>query len=134
MLNHGRKNIVFGFCYLVIILILGMFLAFKLKDTAWAKEPFGFPRVVMRAAHAHGNLESVLNILVGLLVDRISVGDGLKKTISILMIIGAVMHSGMLLLTPALPALSNLTAVGAITLVIAIALMAYGAIAGIEKK
>lgn len=133
-MNHGRKNIVFGFCYLVIMLVLGMFLAFKLKDTAWAKEPFAFPRVVMRAAHVHGNLESVLNILVGLLVDRISVGDGLKKTISILMIIGAIMHSGMLLLTPALPAISNLAVVGAITLVIAIVLMAYGAIAGIEKK
>ncbi|MBI5182301.1 MAG: hypothetical protein HZA06_05280 [Nitrospirae bacterium] len=134
MLNHGRKNIVFGFCYLVILLLLGMFLAIKLKDSAWAKEPFAFPRVVMRAAHVHGNLESVLNIFVGLIVDRISVGDGLKKTISILMIIGAIMHSGMLLLTPALPALSNLAVAGAVTLVIAIALMAYGTIAGIEPK
>lgn len=133
-MNHGRKNIVFGFCYLVILLILGMFLSIKLKDPAWAEKPFAFPRVVMRAAHVHGNLESVLNILVGLLVDRIGVGDDLKKTISILMIIGAIMHSGMLLLTPLFPAISNLAVVGAITLVIAIALMAYGAIAGIKKK
>jgi hypothetical protein len=111
-----------------------MFLSIKLKDPAWAEKPFAFPRVAMRAAHVHGNLESVLNILVGLLVDRIGVGDDLMKTISILMIIGAIMHSGMLLLTPLFPAISNLAVVGAITLVIAIALMAYGAIAGIKKK
>lgn len=134
MVQHGRKNIIFGFCYLSITLLLGMFLAFKLRDPAWAEKPFGVPRVIMRAAHVHGNLESVLNILIGFMVDRLVIGDGLKKGISILLIFGAIMHSGMLLLTPLAPPLYNLAVIGALSIVITMGLMAYGAIRGLEKK
>ncbi|MFV1984036.1 MAG: hypothetical protein ACC657_10900 [Thiohalomonadales bacterium] len=49
-------------------------------------------------AHAHGNLESILNIIVGLALCFISVAKWLKYLISALFIIGAIMHSGMLYL------------------------------------
>ncbi len=48
--------------------------------------------------HAHGNLESVLNIVAGLTLCFISAAVWLKQLISWLFIIGAVMHSGMLYL------------------------------------
>ena len=134
MIQYGRKNIIFGFCYIIFTLLLGMFLAFKLKDHAWAKEGFGFPRVVMRAAHAHGNLESVLNIIVGLLIDRLSISDSLKKSVSILIIVGAIMHSGMLYLTPFFPPIGNLAIIGALAILLTMVLMAYGTITGLEKK
>ncbi len=133
-MNYGRKNIIFGFCYIIITLLMGLFLAFKLGDSTWAKEPFAFPRVVMRAAHAHGNLESVLNIIIGLVVDRLSIGNGLKKGISLLMIFGAVMHSGMLLLMPLIPPLAKLSVVGALAIIITMILMAYSTITGLKKQ
>ncbi len=48
--------------------------------------------------HAHGNLESVLNIIVGLVLLFISAAKWLKYLISALFIVGTLMHSGMLYL------------------------------------
>lgn len=132
MISHGRKNIVFGFIYIIFTLILGIVLSINMKDPQWASKPFDFPRVVMRAAHAHGNLESVLNIISGLVLDRISVTDSLKKIISIMLITGAVMHSGILYIAPVLPNLMPLTIIGALSLIVSMILMAYGAIKGIK--
>ncbi|MFW2374304.1 MAG: hypothetical protein ACN4GM_14355 [Gammaproteobacteria bacterium] len=48
--------------------------------------------------HAHGNLESVLNIIAGLVIVFLAVASWLKQLISWLFIIGTIMHSGMLYL------------------------------------
>ncbi len=134
-MKHGKKNIVFGFIYLIFTLLLGIVISFKLQgDQSFAKEPFAFPRVIMRAAHAHGNLESVLNIIIGLIIDRLKVSDTLKKTISILAIFGAILHSGMLLILPLIPISGKLAPIGAITLVVTMALMAYSVSKGMEGK
>ncbi|MCW9004893.1 MAG: hypothetical protein OQK70_06480 [Gammaproteobacteria bacterium] len=50
-------------------------------------------------AHAHGNLESLLNIVAGLVLCQLAVAIWLKQLISWLFIIGTVMHSGMLYLS-----------------------------------
>ncbi len=131
-MKYGRKNLVFGFIYIIFTLSLGVIISFKLQNPEFAKNGFGFPRVIMRAAHAHGNLESVLNMIIGLLVDRLSVGDGLKKTISILIIIGAIFHSGMLYIMPAIPAAGNLTIIGAVAIIATMLLMAYSLVKGID--
>jgi len=54
--------------------------------------------VIKGGPHAHGNLESVLNILVGLVLCFISAAKWLKYLISGLFIVGTIMHSGMMLL------------------------------------
>ena len=48
--------------------------------------------------HAHGNLEALLNIVIGVLIDFLVVGTAWKEAISWLFIGGAVLHSGMLYL------------------------------------
>ena len=48
--------------------------------------------------HAHGNLEALLNIIVGVVLCFISVAPLLKSIVSWMFIIGTVMHSGMLFL------------------------------------
>lgn len=48
--------------------------------------------------HAHGNLESMLNVVIGILLMFLAVPSALKQVISWLFIIGAVFHSGMLYL------------------------------------
>ncbi len=132
-MRYGRKNLIFGFVYLVFTLALGVVISFKLKgDPEFAKAGFAFPRVIMRAAHAHGNLESVLNIIVGLIVDRLRVEGNLKQTISVLIIAGALLHSGMLYIMPAIPWASNLTVFGAVAIIAAVILTAYALVRGIE--
>jgi hypothetical protein len=48
--------------------------------------------------HAHGNLEALLNIAVGVVIGFLTVGTWWKEAISWLFIGGAVLHSGMLYL------------------------------------
>lgn len=48
--------------------------------------------------HAHGNLESLLNIVVGIMLGFLAVGRAFKLLISWVFILGTVLHSGMLLL------------------------------------
>ena len=48
--------------------------------------------------HAHGNLEALLNIVVGVVLCFIAVAPLLKNIVSWMFIIGTIMHSGMLYL------------------------------------
>jgi hypothetical protein len=49
--------------------------------------------------HAHGNLEALLNIAAGLCLGYLAVAPLLKRIISELFLLGALLHSGMLYLT-----------------------------------
>jgi hypothetical protein len=51
-----------------------------------------------RNAHAHGNLEALLNIVVGFLLCFVAVSVRFKQIISWIFIAGAVLHSGLLYL------------------------------------
>ncbi|MBN4080320.1 hypothetical protein JYT31_01515 [Beggiatoa alba] len=139
----GKKNIAFGFIYLVFTASLGLVMVDKYEDFGKAAqekqtsvgrlqalagndfeeelEPLNAMQIakantagilginklnnteaeidaIKGGAHAHGNLESVLNIIVGLCLCFIAVASWLKQLISWLFIVGAVMHSGMLYL------------------------------------
>jgi len=139
----GKKNIVFGFLFLVATAALGPYMIvstvgdieqayidkqtpvqrlqdLKTNDFEEDLEPVNTdaiakanldgilamnnimnlqnPQGFMRSVHAHGNLESVLNILAGLALCFIGVAKAFKQTISYLFITGTVMHSGMLYL------------------------------------
>lgn len=48
--------------------------------------------------HAHGNLEALLNIVVGVVLMFLSVGLRFKQLISAVFILGALLHSGLLYL------------------------------------
>ena len=48
--------------------------------------------------HAHGNLEALLNIIVGVVLCFIAVAPLLKSIVSWMFIVGTIMHSGMLYL------------------------------------
>lgn len=130
----GRKNMVFGFAYLVATLGLGMFLANKLSsgDKAWLANP---GRELLRSVHAHGNLESLLNVVVGYLICRLAISQGLAQAISILFIVGAALHSGMLYLGGlGMGWAFSATPVGAIALVLGVLLMIYASATGMKKN
>jgi hypothetical protein len=46
--------------------------------------------------HAHGNLEALLNIAVGLVLLVLTIGSGFKWLISLTFVIGTLLHSGVL--------------------------------------
>lgn len=133
----GKKNIVFGFLYLVLTAALGPYmivnylpkagkaeaaaqeqmqtlhdavdmkssgeeLAQKSADAVLAmnaanvaEEPI---HAIKGGPHAHGNLEALLNIVIGLVLAFVAVPAALKQVISWVFIAGAVLHSGILYL------------------------------------
>ena len=140
----GKKNIVFGFLYLVLTASLGPYMIVKLfpdvgaaqaaKQVAVGRlqalkgnnfeeelEPLKDGQIarantdgilalnkiynteqpiddIKGGPHAHGNLEALLNIVVGVVLCFIAVAPVFKQVISWLFIGGAVFHSGMLYL------------------------------------
>lgn len=140
----GKKNIVFGFLYLVTTAALGPFMItqFDAVEQARQEKQTAFSRMEQFSAnnfeenletmsadqiaransgallalnkllnshapidaiksgpHAHGNLESLLNIVVGVVLGLLAVPALFKQIISWTFIAGALLHSGMLYLS-----------------------------------
>jgi hypothetical protein len=74
--------------------------------------------------HAHGNLESLLNIAAGIVLLSFAIAKRFKMLLSLLFIIGAVFHSGMLYLgiVFGMQWALDLTLIGAISLLAAMVL------------
>ena len=139
----GKKNIVFGFIYLVFTAALGVVMVDKYEAYGAAVpekqssvgrlqqlqtnnfeemlEPLSGEQIakantagilslnkllnlesgidaIKGGPHAHGNLESLLNIAVGLVLGFLAVNVIFKQVISWIFIAGALLHSGMLYL------------------------------------
>ncbi len=129
----GKKNMVFGFTYFITTLLLGLYLARKgmTGGKEWHESE---THEMLVTAHVHGNLESVLNIVVGYILCQLEVSAGLAGIVSILLLVAAIFHSGMLYLTGlGIGAAINLAPVGALSLISAIAMMAYLVAVGLRK-
>ncbi len=140
----GKKNVVFGFLYLMITASLGPFMVvnmtpdienaviekqgiigeiqqFEMDDFEKDLEPMvaediaktntggllslnkvynaEAPKNMIKAGpHAHGNLEALLNIVVGIALCFIAVSRKFKQAISWTFILGTILHSGTLFL------------------------------------
>lgn len=138
----GKKNIVFGFIFLVFTAALGPYMVvnyetwtktygdkqgiigplqeLKSNDFEMDLEPVPAEDIakmntsgililnqlvnaeteidlIKGGPHAHGNLEAVLNIIVGIVLGFLACGALIKQIISWMFIIGTIMHSGMLI-------------------------------------
>ncbi|MFP4131004.1 hypothetical protein [Thiohalospira sp.] len=153
----GRKNIVFGFLYLVITAALGPYMVTQLHpdvgaasqerqqsmarlekleasdfeedlealsgeeiarantEALLAQSAYDNTRApidgIKSGPHAHGNLEALLNIAVGIALVFIAVAPMFKQVISWVFIVGALLHSGVLYLTQFGVTLGGLTSV-----------------------
>lgn len=139
----GKKNVVFGFIFLVFTAALGPYMITQYVpgvDAAGAKKQTDVGRLqslkadnfeenlepltpeaiakantdailalntlvnanqpvdMIRNPHAHGNLESLLNIAVGLVLCFLAVPLKFKQAISWIFILGTVLHSGIMYL------------------------------------
>jgi len=129
MVMTGKKNMVFGFFYFLTTLGLGLFLAskFKLPPDQLQQWMQSAQHATLKAAHAHGNLESFLNIALGYLLCRLHLDAWIAKTVSVLLIVGAVFHSGMLYLAGAGFGFAGpLTIIGAVSIITSMLLLGIG--------
>ncbi len=130
----GKKNMIFGFAYFITTLLLGMYIASQAMEAGPETEENPLHDLLV-AAHAHGNLESFLNIVIGYILCQLEISSGLAQTVSILLLIGAIFHSGMLYLTGIGAGFAiNLAPIGAISLVLTMALMVYVIAVGFKKQ
>jgi hypothetical protein len=136
----GKKNVVFGFIYLVFTAALGPYMittyfgdvgaAQAEKQVALSRlqdlrtngyeeelEPLSAEQIakantdgilamnklnnanqpiedIKGGPHAHGNLEALLNIAVGIALGFIAVGAAFKQVVSWIFLVGALVHSG----------------------------------------
>lgn len=142
----GKKNVVFGFLYLVLTAALGPYMVLHMGplEQARAEKQKAMGDLQLMASsgyqndqtlapmtaeeiakanttallainkqlnaqatidaiksgpHTHGNLESLLNIAVGLVLGFLAAAPFFKQLVSWLFILGALLHSGMLYLT-----------------------------------
>jgi len=129
----GKKNMIFGFAYFIATLMLGLYLASLAEEHVPGAEENPLHELLGHA-HSHGNLESVLNILIGYILCQLEASSGLLHAVSILLLIGAIFHSGMLYLSGLGVGFAlNLAPIGAISLVITMALMVYVIATGFKK-
>ncbi len=105
----------------------------SVMDYLEAEKTLGF---VSSAAHAHGNLEGLLNIVAGLVILSLAIPGNYKTLLSVLFIMGAVLHSGMLYLAAVFGQYwaTELTIVGAIAIVAALLLTGAASIFGIKTE
>lgn len=176
----GKKNVVFGFFYLVITASMGPYMITNyypdlgaaqqdkqasvgrlqtLRDNGYEEElePLGVDKLAQAntdgilalnqlanarlpidamkgGAHAHGNLEALLNIVVGLALGFITVAPLFKQLISWIFILGALVHSGGLLLNALFGISLFVGPVGPLLILLGLLLMGVAAFIGFQTK
>lgn len=95
---RGKANIAAGFLFLAAFMLYGFVLVY-LRDFAPGKEAWIASYATgqhfeSRLAHAHGNLFALINIAVGLVLDRAPIGAGEARGISLLALGGMLMPLG----------------------------------------
>jgi uncharacterized membrane protein YgdD (TMEM256/DUF423 family) len=161
---NGKINIIFGFIYFAFTALLGptmliphfgitkqaMDKAVQTVDKAKQEaqpsatadaladilDYLKVEKPSVKGAHSHGNLEALLNIAVGVVLLSLAIPTNFKKLLSIIFLVGAVFHSGMLYLGGVfhLYWAYNFTIIGAIAILAGLMGMGIASIIGINKQ
>ena len=101
-IDVGRKNLAFGWMWLALGMLFGFFMFIKMRQPEWAGNPFeltnwlnhaavaaySYPRAAWRLAHAHWATLGIVNIVFGMLIDRVELSRFAKQAGSVLCILG----------------------------------------------
>src|SRR3989338_1740995 len=89
-----------------------------------------------KGAHVHGNLEALLNIVAGLVLLTLAIPANFKTLLSIMFLVGAVFHSGMLYLGGVFQMYwaYNFTVIGAIAIIVGLLGMGIASLIGLKQK
>jgi len=88
-----------------------------------------------KAAHTHGNMEAILNIVAGVVLLSLAIPTNFKALLSMLFLIGAVFHSGMLYLGGVfgMTWAYNFAVIGVIAIIAGLSLMGIACFIGIKQ-
>ena len=116
-----RKNIITGIAVLVFYLVLGAYLKTQLgSGEEWIKS---MQHGLWKAAHVHGAIFGILNILFGLLIATFSLQGNLIKIAGILAVVGAIFMPFGLFLTGIAAVFQVMTPIGGFSMILAWILM-----------
>lgn len=123
-MQMGRRNIIFGWLWLLMGLLLGAYLQFKVGSSPeWMTSG---RRMFWRTFHTHASMLAIMNIVYGYCLERVNLGSGLKITGGLLAIMGTMLFSGALLLAGIKYELAKLAFPGSWCIIIAIIILILG--------
>lgn len=130
-MNSGRLNIILGGIVIVLAGLGGFALGFTMNpyfDKGFYAVPLA--RVLLKAAHTHGLPMAFYNIIIGSLVDRLTLSDRWKKICSILTILSFMMPVGLLLrgITDGAMTFAPVVLIGSLCFFVSALIMVKGAI------
>lgn len=111
-----RKNIIAGIAVLVFFLVLGAYLKSQIGSSEeWMKS---MQHGLWKAAHVHGTIFGILNILLGILIATFSLDGGLVKAASILALVGLIFMPFGLFLWGISPLFQFMSPIGGFSMII----------------
>ncbi|OGW11667.1 MAG: hypothetical protein A2W77_03430 [Nitrospinae bacterium RIFCSPLOWO2_12_39_16] len=130
-MNSGKTNIKFGFLWITLATFLGFILAIKMQTGGeeWQKSPI---KGYWSVAHVHANTLAILNILYGLFIGRVGLGDSARKLGSNLALAGMIIMPLGLFLVPFIQPIGYLIPLGEWCIIISMGMMAAGAFKSIN--
>ncbi len=133
----GKKNISFGWIWILIGLIVGAIMglwSFNGPMPSPVGDYTSLPRRMLRLSHIAFIALAIINILYGYEIDKIKVKDKLKRIGSKCMIYGAILMPILLMAAVFFEPLKYLTMISATLVIIAVTIMAVGQIKGMSRS
>jgi hypothetical protein len=135
-MKFGRLNIIVGGVVIFLSTLGGFYLGFTMShffERGFYAIPLG--RVLLKAGHTHSMPFAFYNIIIGSLVDRLSLNDKWKKRCSLFTIFSLIMPIGLILrgITDGAMTFAPVVLIGAIFFVGSSAVMIKGAIPNEQK-
>jgi hypothetical protein len=136
-MKFGRLNIIVGGIVIFLSTIGGFFLGFTMYhffERSFYAIPLG--RVHLKAGHTHSMPFAFYNIIIGSLVDRLSLNDKWKKRCSLFTILSLIMPIGLVLrgMTDGAMTFAPVVLIGAIFFIGSSAIMIKGVISNRQRN
>ena len=131
----GKKNISFGWIWILIGLIIGAIMgmwSFNGPMPSPVGDYTALPRRMLRLSHIAFIALAIINILYGYEIDKIKLKNKLKCIGSRCMIYGAILMPIFLIAAIFLEPLKYLTMISAILVILAVIIMTIGQIKGVS--
>jgi hypothetical protein len=124
----GRRNISFGWLWILVGIVLGGFMgmwAFNGPLVSPVGDYTSLPRRMLRLSHIAFIALAIINILYGYEIDKLRIKNKLKRIGSNCLIYGAILMPLLLIMAVFMESFKYLTAIPTVLIVISLLIMVY---------